>query len=317
METPIFLFTGFLDSGKTSFIKDTLNNDDFREGDRILILACEEGEEEYTEEELARWNAKIEYIEDLEDFTEDFLKICQRKYRPEKILLEFNGMWQLEQLFQVSLPSGWQLVQMITTVNAQTFDLYLGNMRSFVMEQFKETDMVIFNRCNENTKKASYRRNVKAINPAAQVYFENEDGSESLPDESLPYDISQDTIELEDSDYGVWYIDAMDNPKKYVGKTMKFLAQFYHDKRMGASGFVPGRYAMVCCAEDIRFVGVFAKASPEVQPMIKYLKNRAWIYVTAKVEEEFCMFYRGKGPVLHVEKMEEAKAPEQDIVYFN
>jgi len=317
METPIFLFTGFLDSGKTSFIKDTLEDEDFRNNEKILIIACEEGEEEFDKELLAEWKIHIEYLEEEEDMTEEFFSECRKKYMPEKIILEYNGMWRLEKLFSTKMPKDWVLAQMITTVNAATFDLYLNNMRSLVMEQFQETDMVIFNRCDESTKKASYRRSVKAINPKAQVYFENADGSESEPDESLPFDISQDTIEIEDTDFGVWYVDVMDNPKKYAGKTVKMRVQVYKNLKMSAASFVPGRFAMTCCVDDIRFIGPLCNATPALAPKVKALKKRQWIYLTAKVKLEYAPLYKGEGPVLYTEKIEPATEPEEKVVYFN
>jgi len=317
METPMFLFTGFLESGKTSFIKDTLEDENFRDNEKILIIACEEGEEEFDEIQLAKWKTHVVYLEEEEDMTEEFFANCQRKYMPDKIILEYNGMWRLEKLFGTKMPKDWVLAQMITTVNAATFDLYLGNMRSLVMEQFQETDMVIFNRCDTNTKKASYRRSVKAINPKAQVYFENADGSESEPDESLPFDISQDTIEIEDTDFGVWYVDAMDNPEKYANKTLKMRVQVYKSLKMPATSFVPGRFAMTCCVEDIRFIGPLCNATPALAPKVKNLKKRQWIYLTAKVRVEYAPFYKGEGPVLYTEKIEPAEEPAEKIVYFN
>lgn len=317
IEIPIFLFTGFLDSGKTSFIKDTLEDEDFRNDEKILIIACEEGEEEFDKEQLQKWNTFIEYLEDEEDMTEEFFAQCKKKYMPDKIIIEYNGMWRLEKLFSTKMPKDFVLVQMITTVNAATFDLYLNNMRSIVMEQFQETDMVVFNRCDENTKKASYRRSVKAINPKAQVYFENADGSESEPDESLPFDISQDTIEIEDTDFGVWYVDVMDNPQKYAEKTVKMKVQVYKSVKMPATSFVPGRFAMTCCADDIRFIGPLCNATPTLAPKVKALKKRQWIYLTAKVKYEYASLYKGEGPVLYTEKIESATEPEEKVVYFN
>ena len=317
METPIFLFTGFLDSGKTLFIKDTLEDEEFRNGEKILIIACEEGEEEFDEELLAHWKTQVVYLDSEEELTEEFFMECQKTYQPDKIILEYNGMWRLEKLFSIKMPKDWVLAQMITTVNADGFDLYLNNMRSLVMEQFQETDMVIFNRCDENTKKASYRRSVKAINPKAQVYFENADGSASEPDESLPFDITQDTIEIEDTDFGVWYVDVMDNPEKYAEKTVKMRVQVYKSLKMPATSFVPGRFAMTCCVDDIRFIGPLCHATPTLAPKVKGLKKRQWIYLTAKVKVEYAALYKGEGPVLYTEKIESASEPEEKIVYFN
>lgn len=317
MEIPVFLFTGFLDSGKTSFIRESVENDDFSSGEKTLLITCEEGEEEYDEFELAKYNIALEVIEDEEEFTKDYLQKCREKYLPEKVLIEYNGMWRINKILSMPLPKDWVIVQVITIVDAHTFDLYLSNMRSLIMEQFAETDMVIFNRCDENTKKASYRRNVKAINSRAQVYFENADGSESEPDEALPFDISSDFLEIEDTDFGIWYIDVMDYPERYANKTVKMRVQVYKNSRLPEKAFVPGRFAMTCCADDIRFIGPLCMAMPSVEAKVKKLKKRQWIQLTAKIKLEYAPLYKGEGPILYAEQIEAAAEPEEKLVYFN
>lgn len=46
-EIPVYLFVGFLESGKTKFIQETFEDPNFDSGDKTLLLICEEGEEEY------------------------------------------------------------------------------------------------------------------------------------------------------------------------------------------------------------------------------------------------------------------------------
>ncbi|MDD6571727.1 MAG: GTP-binding protein [Thermoflexaceae bacterium] len=317
MDIPVFLFSGFLESGKTTFIRDTLEDPGFTEGDKILLLVCEEGEEEYDEKQLSASNTVIEYIEDEESFTESLIASFALKHSPKKVIIEWNGMWRLEKLMTMKLPKKWQIVQMITTVAAPTFDLYLNNMRSVIMEQFTNSDMVIFNRCDENTKIGSYRRNVKAVNPAAQVYFENADGTEPDKNDTLPYDINADVIELEDEDFGIWFVDAMDEPEKYAGKTIVTKALVYKNMRLPEGTFIPGRYAMTCCADDVRFIGPFCKSLLTTDEKIRRLKKNECIKLTAKVVVEDCKFYKGEGPVLYASEIEPAALPKNEFVYFN
>ncbi len=226
-------------------------------------------------------------------------------------------MWRLEKLFTTKMPAEWVLVQAITTVNAETFDIYLTNMRSNVMDQFKEADMVIFNRCQKDTRKSAYRRSIKAVNQKTQVYFENADGSRTDPDEALPFDVNQDIITIEDADFGIWYLDAMDNPGKYADKMVKMRVQVYKSQNLPETTFVPGRFAMTCCADDIRFIGPICHAAPKNEPKVKRLKKRQWVYLTARVRCEFSNLYRGEGPVLYVEKLEPTIEPIERLVYFN
>lgn len=317
MDIPVFLFAGFLESGKTSFIRDTLEDPDFTEGEKVLVIVTEEGEIELDKETLASQKTVVEYVEDEEDFTEELLNSYALKHSPKKVIIEWNGMWRLEKLSTIKMPKKWMLAQMITTVAAPTFDLYLNNMRSVIMEQFTNADMVVFNRCDENTKIGSYRRNVKAVNPAAAVYFENADGTEPSKNDTLPFDISKDVIELEEDDFGVWFVDAMDEPEKYDGKTIITKALVYKNFKLPEGTFVPGRYAMTCCADDIRFIGPFCKSLITTDERIRKLKKDECIKLTAKVVVEDCKFYKGEGPVLYATDIESAPMPKNEYVYFN
>ncbi|MGN0161134.1 MAG: GTP-binding protein [Lachnospiraceae bacterium] len=317
MDIPVFLFAGFLESGKTSFIKDTLEDPGFTEGDKILVIACEEGEVEFEESFLKAANTVLEVVEDEEDFTADLLSTFAATHKPKKVIIEWNGMWRMEKLINTSLPRNWAIAQMITTVAAPTFDLYLNNMRSVVMEQFTNSDMVVFNRCDKDTKIGSYRRNVKAVNPAAQVYFENADGTEPDKNDTLPYDISKDVIELEDEDFGIWFVDVMDEPEKYDGKTIVTKALVYKNFRLPEGTFVPGRFAMTCCADDVRFIGPFCKSLITTDERIRKLKKDECIKLTAKIVVEDCKFYKGEGPVLYATEIESAPMPSAPYVYFN
>lgn len=317
MDIPVFLFTGFLESGKTLFLRDTIEDPSFTEGEKTLVIICEEGEEEYDAKKLAAYNIVLETVEDEDDLTAELLAGYAKKHSPRKILIEYNGMWRLEKIMTMKLPKKWQIVQIITTVAAPTFDLYLANMRSLIMEQFTNADMVIFNRCNAESPIGSYRRTVKAVNPAAQVYFENADGTEPNKDDALPYDINSDTIELADEDFGIWYIDAMDEPEKYDGKTIITTAQVYKNIKLPEGTFIPGRFAMTCCVDDVRFVGPFCKSLVTTDDAIRKLKKGQWIKLTAKVVFEYCKFYKGEGPVLYASEIKPAAMPKDELVYFN
>lgn len=317
MEIPVYLINGFLDSGKTTFIQDTISDPGFLDGEKTLLITCEEGECEYDAQELLKQGVILETVEEEEDFTPEYLQSCREKYMPQKVILEYNGMWRMEKIYGMKLPENWEIVQVITTVDASTFSLYLNNMRSLVMEQFQDTDMVIFNRCDENTPLASYRRSVKAVNPGAQVYMENADGSQPSDEDILPYDMSTDTIELEDTDFGIWYMDVMGAPEKYDGKTIHMRAQVYKNMKLPSNAFVPGRFVMTCCEDDIRFVGPMCVATPAIEPKVKRLKKRDWIYLTAKIKLEYAPLYKGEGPVLYAEKIEPAQKAAEEFVYFN
>lgn len=316
MEIPVYLITGFLESGKTLFIQDTIEKEDFPIEEKKLLILCEEGEEEYDKTILEKENTAIVVIEEEKEFTFDFLKKCHERYHPERVIIEYNGMWRVSDLFEMSLPKEWVIVQMITLVNAATFDVYVNNMRSMFMEEFTNADMVIFNRCVESTNRASYRRSVKAVNGRAEVYFDSVDGSSNDFEEEMPFDINADLIELEDEDFGIWYIDAMDEPKKYIGKKIQLKGLVYKPKKFNKGYFVPGRFAMTCCADDVAFIGFVCKSNKENEVFVEQLINREWVKIIATIRYEFQKEYRRKGPVLYLEKIEKTEKPNQELVYF-
>ena len=313
MEIPVYVLAGFLESGKTTLMKETMDDPEFSAGEKTLLIVCEEGVEEYSEDMLKRWNASMETVENPDELTPDFFLRCQKKYRPERVMVEYNGTWKMEHILNAKFPSRWGIVQVITTVDASTFDNYMSNMRPLMIEQLTGSDMIIFNRCNKDTKKAAYRRSIKVVNRKASIYFEAFPGSEDLPEEDfLPFDVNADEIVIEDDDFGIWYIDAMDNPQKYKGKIMKIKGMVYKAERLGKNYFVPGRFAMTCCADDVAFIGFLCRYDKTEE-----LKMRSWWMVTAKVNVEYTKEYRCEGPVLEALSLEPAEKPEEKLVYFN
>ncbi len=313
METLVFAFAGFLESGKTNFIKETFQDPNFATGEKTLLIVCEEGEEEFDEKEMERHNAFIVKVEEQEELTPEFLKKCNSEYKPSRVMIEYNGMWQMDYLMEMPLPKKWMLAQIITTVDMGTCQMYMNNMKSMMTDKFMYSDLVIFNRCRADVDKGSFRRSVKAVNRRAEVVFEDMSGNMiPMGPEDLPFDIKADCIEIADEDFGIWYLDAMENVDKYVGKTVKFRATVYKDKKLGRQTFAAGRFAMTCCADDIAYIGVMCKS-----PMADKLALRDWIMVTAKVEKEMVKQYQGEGPVLYPSEITPAEKPEEDIVYFN
>ncbi len=312
MKIPVFVVHGFLEGGKTRFALETLADEYFSDGERNLVLACEEGIEEYEEEILKQANATLVMLEDKTEFNETFLAECQKKYKPTQIVLEYNCMWGMDFLRDMYMPKGWFVAQVITVVDASTFDVYLKNMKSIFMEMAKDSDLIIFNRSSDETPAAVYKRNMRAVNPKAQVVFKREDGTMLKFEEELPFDLDAEVIEIADTDYGIWYIDAMDHPERYDGKTLRFKGMAYTGKHLPEGYFVPGRMAMTCCADDTAFIGFLCRSS-----YVDRLKQRQWLTVTAKAHMEKRPEYNGEeGIVLHSTNIKKAEKPEEELVYF-
>lgn len=305
----VYVINGFLESGKTEFITFTLGQPYFQIKGKTLILLCEEGENEYDEALLKRSRTEIELIEDMEDFTASKLLELEKKHKPDRIIIEWNGMWNAKEM---KLPWHWKVEQQITTIDATTFPMYFTNMRSLLAEMVRKSELIIFNRCDGIEELNVYRRNIKAVNAAADVVFEGENGEiDELFEEDLPYDLSQDVIVLDNQGYGIWYLDSMDHLERYIGKKIEFVAMVLKPDNFPKGYFVPGRMAMTCCADDMAFLGYaceFAGAGA--------LKQKEWVKVTATVTKEYWEDYKGEGPILHAVSVEKTTAPKEEIISF-
>lgn len=306
----VFVINGFLDSGKTQFISYTIAQPYFRIKGTTLLIVCEEGEEEYDEKLLKATNTVMVVAESEADITPDKLVELDKQYRPARVIFEYNGMWNFKNF---KLPFLWKLEQQITTIDTKSFELYYQNMRSLFAEMIRKSELIIFNRAdNMNEKLPTFKRNVKALNQNAEIIFEDKDGEVNATlEEELPYDLNQDVIELNDSTYGIWYLDALDNLDRYLGKKVSYVASALIPGDFAKGYFVPGRAIMTCCADDIQFLG-FACKYQDTDKLV----DKGWYKVTCEVHEEFFAGYEGKGPVLHALSVEKCKAPKQEVLTF-
>lgn len=312
-DIPVYLFTGFLESGKTTCIEEILNEGNFEDGLKTLLILTEEGEKEL-DENLLKYNKVMTVtFDDEDDLTEDKCNELVKSFKPARIVVELNGMWDVAKFINETIPENWGIVQTFTTVNCETFETYNANMKPLLMAHFAQSDLVIFNRCNEQMDRAKMRRNVKAINRMAQVLFESIDGSvESNIEQELPFDVNQDTITLEDDDFGLWYLDASEHPEKYDGKTMIYKGQVYRNSNFPKDAFVASRQAMTCCVDDIAKIGYLVFSNEA----FKY-KMDEWLMIKGRVRMEYSKENKSMYPVLDAISIEKAEPPKDEVVYFS
>ena len=255
---PVYIINGFLESGKTEFISYTLSQPYFQTRGTTLLILCEEGETEYDEDILKRSRTIVEVVDEEGQMTAANMIELEKKYKPERIIIEYNGMWNFKNL---KMPWHWKVEQQITTIDASTFQNYYTNMRSLLAEMIRKSELIIFNRCDGLTDQlGSFKRNVKAVNPQAEIIFEDKDGEVSqIFEEDLPYDLKDEKLDLDDYGYGIFYLDAMDNLDRYLDKTVRFKAMVLKPENSNDEYFVPGRMAMTCCADDMAFLGYACK----------------------------------------------------------
>lgn len=304
---PVYVINGFLESGKSEFIIYTISQPYFQSREKTLIILCEEGIVEYEEDVLKKSRSVLEVIDSEEEFTPTKLIELEKKHNPGRIIIEYNGMWNYKNM---KLPWHWKIEQQITTIDASTFTTYFGNMRSLLAEMIRKSEMIIFNRCDGNKELSTYKRNIKAIAPKAEIIFEDSEGEiNEIMEEELPYDVKKDVIALTNETYGIWYIDAMDHVERYLNKTIVFDAMVLKPENFPKGHFVPGRMVMTCCADDIAFLGYVCKYDGADQ-----LTQKDWVKVTATVHNEYWKDYDREGPFLHAISVEKTKAPKEEVI---
>lgn len=313
MQIPIYLFTGFLDSGKTKFIQETLEDKRFNAGEKTLLLVFEEGEEEYDSSKFAADNVEIEYITQKDDLNRKNLFLLAEKSKPKRIVIEYNGMWTLEELYN-SLPDNWVIAQNMTFAESGTYLTYNANMRNLVYDKVSAAELVIFNRVNENTDKMALHKLVRAISRQVDIAYEHVDGSVEYDEiiDPLPFDREADIITVNDNDFALLYRDLMEDTDRYNGKTVKLKGIVARDKKLSDNTFIIGRHVMTCCADDIQYLGLVGVTDNGRCN----LNLGDWVVLTAKIIIEKHKLYSGKGPVLHVCDLALTSAPEQKVVTF-
>ena len=311
-EIPVYLFTGFLDAGKTKFIQETLEDIRFNTGENTLLLLCEEGEEEYEPSTFSGHNVFIETIEDQSELTASNLEGMQRKHAAERVIIEYNGMWMLDELYQ-NMPDSWVVYQEFLFADARSFLTYNANMRGLVVDKLKSCEMVVLNRAVDGIDKVEIHKIIRAVSRRTNIAYEDLTGEvyyDDTPDE-LPYDINAPVIRINPEDYAIWYQDISEEPDKYKGKTISIGGFTMLRDKLPAGSFIFGRRVMTCCVEDITFAGLLCTGYDP-----KQLRDNQWIELTAKVAIKHNRVYNKKGPVLTVQSVGPGTPPEQEVATF-
>ena len=312
IRVPVYVITGFLDSGKTSFLNFTISQDYFQIEETTLLIVCEEGEESFDVEQMKQYRTAVEVVEE-EDFNLKTLRALEVKYAPSRVIIEYNPLWSVAKLEQMHLPKGWGIMQEIVVADASTFSIYMNNMKSLFVEMSKNAEMVLFNRCTQELPLANFRRSIKVVNPGCDVQFMGTDGAPvDIFVDTLPYDLEKEPVEIEDIDYGIFFVDMQDHPDKYMGKTVHFKGQVLKSVNLSADYFVPARSAMTCCADDIQYIGYICKSKEAPR-----LKEGSWVEVVATIGKEYFEAAHREEPVFTAISVEPSDPPATELVYFN
>ncbi|MGM9602821.1 MAG: GTP-binding protein [Faecousia sp.] len=312
VQIPVYAFTGFLDSGKTKFIQETLEDPRFNAGERTLLLVFEEGEEEYDFSAYPHKNVFMEVL-DQKTVTSKELSALAKKYKAERVVAELNGMQLVGDLY-MRFPEDWVVAQEVMFADATTIMAFNANMRNLVMDKLTGAQMVVYNRLQPGADTTALHKLSRAANRRVDILYDYLDGTTAFDDvvDPLPFDINAPIIEIKDEDYGLWYRDVNEEVQKYDGKTVRFKAQVALLRRDKNNMFAPGRFVMTCCVDDIEFCGV-----PCRYEGAKSLTTRSWVMVQAKISAEKHPLYKGDlGPVLTAISVTPCEKAEEEVATF-
>ena len=311
-DLPVYLFTGFLEAGKTKFIQETLEDKRFCNGERTLLLVCEEGEEEYAPDQFADQNVFIRVIDDQSQLNTPHLLHLAAETRCERVVLEYNGMWMLDTLYQ-AMPENWVVYQEFMFADATTFLSYNSNMRQLVYDKLKSCELVVFNRFTPAMDKMAFHKIVRGASRRADIAYEAPNGQVEYDDiqDPLPFDLNAPIVEIGDEDFALWYRDMSEEPAKYEGKTVRFKCRALVRQKLPKHTFVVGRHVMTCCVEDIQFAGLVCQWD-----QAESVQDDSWMILTAKINFKFNRAYGKRGPVLTYLASEPSPAPAQDVATF-
>lgn len=311
----VYFFTGFLDSGKTTMICSWASNEQFKDK-KIVILATEEGEEEFTEENLERSDVIVVNAE-TDEVTKEFMFDLEKKYKPDLLFMEWNGSVSPGKFFEeVDVPRRWMLAAAVCMVDASTYTEYYKNMQTIFADYYRYCDNVLFNRVDpEVNNLPKLRGSVKSLNPGANTGFYGFDNDFIDIADHLPYDLNSNPCVIAPDDFGLFYTDAIDNVNKYNGKTVTLLGRAMLMREFKNKAFILQRRAYTCCADDIGEINILCfhehgSGFPAGQ----------WLKVTGMIryfEEKQQDGSKIAVPALTVDSYVITSQPENEIIYFS
>lgn len=305
MIKPIYIFSGFLESGKTSAIITTLSDTNFNIDTKNLIIALEDGIVSYSEKFQEENNATVIYLN--EKLTAKYLQEVSKEY--DRIIIEANGSYKLEELLIDIDSPDFQVVEILAFFNTETFKLHLNNLKPFIYDVVKYSDVVVFNRYNKQDKKY-LRNNIKAINPNITIIYENQNKEVEKDTPEDIFNLEDDNLTINDTDFGLWYMDSLDNPYKYENKkiniNVKLLEKIPNYENVGLFG----REAMVCCADDISKIGIICLGIN-----LENIKPNTYYNISGTIHLLQDSNQKDRA-VLYVDEIKDGTLPESELVNF-
>ena len=128
--------------------------------------------------------------------------------------------------------------------------------------------------------------------------------------EEMLFDTSKD-LQISDQDYGLWFIDQLDDPQRYDGCKVTLKVKYLDRIRNYRDGALMGRQAMVCCSNDLQNIGITCTDLD-----LKKVERNRFYYLTGIMQT--LRDEEGRAVcVLRTQDIQDAPAPDDEYVNFN
>ena len=251
------LVYGFLDAGKTTYIKENIRDDRFYKYGSTLIICFEQGVEKYDEEALSEKRAEVVYYKRDNAGTDeiDVTRFCLEsieKYQPDRIDVEMNTMIQgLREM----LPDCMRVTFAAALIDWSTMPVYYVNFMQMMKQMVSESNQITFRGCPSSDLLAPYGQAFRLMNPKASYLRRDPMGyHEKAFGLFLPFSLEESEITITENTYLPLWLDALDHPEHYEGKTISFTDPVELQRSDENSPWTCGRIVMTCCMADLQFM---------------------------------------------------------------
>ena len=174
IRTKVDIVSGFLGSGKTTFINGLLQSGMLSQ-ERIAVIQCETGEEAIDNGPADGRSIRVESSVKEREIDAAYIRSVIERYRPDRIIIEHNGMSSVEELLNAledrRLSRTCVVNMVFQLVDPSTFDIFMNNMGHILAGQISNSDLIIINN-KENLSRYKISRLQKpltAINRSADI----------------------------------------------------------------------------------------------------------------------------------------------------
>lgn len=197
MKVDIEIVTGFLGAGKTSFVNGLIKNA-LVSKEKLLVIQCEKGERNIEEDILRNSQIVVKQYEPTKLLTENYLKNMINGYSPHKIIIEYNGTRNIDELLSVLNKKELKKMCCVSTIfnisDAVTFNLFLNNLGGVIVPSIRNCNLAVINNACRVSKEEldTIKTEIESLNPKAYVveakesrYLESILSSEEILDTGL------------------------------------------------------------------------------------------------------------------------------------